>query len=224
MISLMLLTYGELPQNAWVPPAWVGLTLFAMVLGMVFLDSPMLYQSVILLIPVVIGMLIFNFPEAGTLLGRESSGTAIGGLFLARILWQMGIHNRRARYIAEGVDSTFLLRTSRHLYSLPAAILLAILIPMDLSGDLAKYQTLGWGIEGLLLIVMGFSMSDRLLRISGLVVLGLGIFKVFYDLSTTEIELKYKVLALIGLGVILLVTAWIYARFRERIHRTFLAE
>jgi uncharacterized membrane protein len=117
-----------------------------------------------------------------------------------------------------------LLATGRHLYSIPAAVLLAILVPYDLSGVLVRYQPLGWGLEGLLLIAMGFAMTDRVLRISGLAALALAVIRVFHDLWAANIEMKYRVLALVGLGVILLVCAWLYSRFRERIQKVLLSE
>jgi hypothetical protein len=224
---LMLLMYVAMEPTArfpWVPAGWSGLLVLVMLLGIVFTDARMIYQSMVMLIPVAFGILAISFPEHGTLLGRETNGVAIGGLLVARVLWQLGVYNRKAHFVKEGVAPRLLLTYGRHFYSIPAAVLLGVFIPLDLSGILVRYQPLGWGLEGLLLIAMGFAMTDRVLRITGLVALALAVIRVFHDLWTTNIEMKYRVLALVGLGVILLVTAWLYSRFRERINKVLLSE
>ena len=96
-------------------------------------------------------------------------------------------------------------------------MLLFTAIVVAFSEHLSKYLTLAWGCEGLLLTVMGFALRDRKLRFLGLGLLGICIVKVFFDLYTLEMERIFKVIALMGLGMILILTGWIYSRYREKI-------
>lgn len=70
-----------------------------------------------------------------------------------------------------------------------------------------------WGVVGLVAIVVGLVRDIRELRLGGLVLLGIGVAKVFaYDLS--ELDSLYRVLSFIAVGVVLLTGAYAYQRMR----------
>jgi uncharacterized membrane protein len=78
--------------------------------------------------------------------------------------------------------------------------------------------TLSCGGEGIALLVLGFILRERALRLSGLAVLVACVGKLFlYDLR--NLETLYRILSFIGLGAILLGVSWIYTRFREQVQR-----
>jgi len=102
----------------------------------------------------------------------------------------------------------------RRLYfSLLATTLLTLLLYYRISGSLL---TVACGIEGVSLLAAGFPLRDRVLRISGLVLLLACILKLFvWDLR--HLETLPRIFSFIALGVILLGVSWIYTRFRERV-------
>jgi uncharacterized membrane protein len=72
-----------------------------------------------------------------------------------------------------------------------------------------------WGLTGLGALIYGLLREERRLRLGGLGLLGIAVFKVFfYDLS--ELESIYRVLSFIALGLLLLAAAFAYQRVRPR--------
>ncbi|MBL0161329.1 MAG: DUF2339 domain-containing protein [Bryobacterales bacterium] len=106
-------------------------------------------------------------------------------------------------------------RFARPAFSALATLLVSVLLYRESSGSLL---TMAWGIQGLLLLVAGFPLRERVLRISGLLLLLVCILKLFfYDLR--NLETLPRIFSFIVLGVILIGVSWAYTRFRERLQR-----
>lgn len=72
-----------------------------------------------------------------------------------------------------------------------------------------------WAVAGLGGLIAGLVRDSRALRLGGLALLGLALAKVVaYDLST--LDSIYRVLSLVGVGLLLLVGAFVYQRMRPR--------
>ena len=72
-----------------------------------------------------------------------------------------------------------------------------------------------WTIYGGAMLTVGIARRSKLLRVMGLLVLGLTIFKVFlFDLSS--LEKLYRIISFIVLGAILLAVSFLYQRYRQR--------
>ncbi len=72
-----------------------------------------------------------------------------------------------------------------------------------------------WAITGLVFLAYGLIRDHGLPRLAGFGLLVIAIFKVFtYDLST--LDSIYRVLSLVVLGLLLLVSAYMYQRMRSR--------
>ena len=112
----------------------------------------------------------------------------------------------------------FLARGHRYtppLYSVLGTTLLTLLLFEEVQGRLL---TVALGVEGTALLVAGMFASERVLRISGLVLFLGCIGKAFvYDLR--QLDTFSRILSFIVLGLLLLGASWIYTRFRERIRR-----
>jgi uncharacterized membrane protein len=68
----------------------------------------------------------------------------------------------------------------------------------------------------MVLLLAGFPLRERALRLQGLALLLLCILKLFiYDLRNPET--LYRILSFITLGLILLGVSWVYTRFRDRL-------
>jgi uncharacterized membrane protein len=71
-------------------------------------------------------------------------------------------------------------------------------------------------VLGFALLAFGFAVKARAYRIAGLVALAFSLMRaVFYDLA--KLETLQRILSFLGLGAILLVLAYLYARNRDKI-------
>jgi hypothetical protein len=78
--------------------------------------------------------------------------------------------------------------------------------------------TVSWAALAFVLLALGFAIKERAYRLAGLVALAFSLLRaVFHDLA--GLETIYRILSFIGLGVILLVLAFIYAKNREKLAR-----
>ena len=76
--------------------------------------------------------------------------------------------------------------------------------------------TVGWALLGFVLLAIGFAIQQRPYRMAGLVALAFSLARaVFHDMA--RVETIYRILSFIGLGVILLVLAFLYAKNREKL-------
>lgn len=102
---------------------------------------------------------------------------------------------------------------ARAVFSLLGTALLTILLFYEASGTLL---TVAWGLEGVVILSVGFPMRERVLRVSGLLLLGICILKLFaYDMR--ELEALPRILSFVVLGLLLLGVSLIYTRFREQL-------
>jgi uncharacterized membrane protein len=102
----------------------------------------------------------------------------------------------------------------------------SLLIVDVLQGDAAEQSqsaqvtlSVFWGAVGLAAIVLGLAYGLRELRLGGLVLLGIGVAKVFaYDLA--ELDELYRVISFVVVGLVLLAGAYAYQRVRAEARRT----
>ena len=86
----------------------------------------------------------------------------------------------------------------------------------DLQRDAQLGLSLLWSILGGVTFAVGLRTRNVMIRLSGLALLGLATAKVFLvDLSALDIA--YRVMSLVALGVLLLVSAFVYARHQHHI-------
>ena len=78
--------------------------------------------------------------------------------------------------------------------------------------------TMGWGLEGTALLIVGFAARERALRLAGLALLFLCILKLFlYDLRA--LEALGRIISFVVLGLVLLGVSWTYTRYKEQIRK-----
>ena len=99
--------------------------------------------------------------------------------------------------------------------SYAATSLLTLLIFNEVSGRLL---TLALGAQAAALLIAGFLIGRRSLRLSGLALFSLCIGKLFlYDLRS--LDTVSRILSFIVLGLVLLAASWVYTRYRDKITR-----
>jgi hypothetical protein len=155
----------------------------------------------------------FYIPES--LAGMPGS-VATGAVVIAAFYAAQFIAPRTGESSGRGVSPlAWVDRHSRIFYSLLATTLLTVLLFYEVSGGLL---TVAWGSEAVLLLLVGFSVRDRVLRLSGLVLFLVCILKLFiYDLR--HLETINRIISFIVLGAVMVGVSWIYTRFRDHIRR-----
>jgi uncharacterized membrane protein len=102
---------------------------------------------------------------------------------------------------------------ARTMFSCLATVLFTALLYFEVSGSLL---TVAWGVEGIALLLAGFPLRERTLRLAGLALFFFCISKLFfYDLR--QLETGYRILSFFVLGFLLLGASWVYTRFREQL-------
>ena len=92
---------------------------------------------------------------------------------------------------------------------------LTLLIYYEMTIDLVS---IGWAVSALLLLLIGFVLNERSLRLYGLALLMVCLLKVvFVDLD--GVETIYRVFSFIVLGLVLLLASLGYSRFRDVLGR-----
>jgi hypothetical protein len=106
-------------------------------------------------------------------------------------------------------------QNARLLFCCLASTLLAVMLYYEVSGGIL---TVAWTAQAMAMLVAGFPLRDRPLRLAGLLLFLTCILKVFlWDLR--HLETLQRIMSFIVLGVILVGVSWMYTRFRDRIQR-----
>ena len=117
---------------------------------------------------------------------------------------------RRGDALAEALD-----RGAAATAFAAATLLLWWFLGFEVSG---RWLTVAWGLQGVALLVAGFALSTRRVRLTGLALLGVCIAKLFvYDAA--ELEIVFRIFSFIILGALLLAVSFAYGRYREQIRR-----
>jgi uncharacterized membrane protein len=99
--------------------------------------------------------------------------------------------------------------------SLLATTLLGALIYHEVSGSVL---TVAWGAQAVVLLAAGFTLRDRVLRLSGLALFLICTLKLFFwDLR--NLETLPRIVSFIVLGLLLVTVSWVYTRFRDQVQR-----
>jgi uncharacterized membrane protein len=99
------------------------------------------------------------------------------------------------------------------IYSSAGTVLAFLLIFIEMNGG---WISIGWSFLALVIMMNGFIFHKKTLRIQGMIIFSLTIFKVFiYD--TRNLETIYRILSYIVLGVILLLVSFFYTKYKEKL-------
>jgi uncharacterized membrane protein len=95
------------------------------------------------------------------------------------------------------------------------AVLLAFLIAIRMNPGMV---TLSWGIQAVLMILLGLGVSQRSYRISGLLLLVLCIGKIVLR-DAWRLDERDRYITFIALGTALTLVSMLYNRYRETVRR-----
>lgn len=161
----------------------------------------------------------FTAPESldGLSIRIFTGATVIAGLYASQFLSLR--HPEETPLAGQGLKRWlgWIDLNARSVFAVLASVLLAALLYYEVP---ARFLTIAWALEGVMLLAVGFPARERILRLSGLVLLLACILKVFaYDLR--EIETLFRILSFIVLGLLLLGVSLIYTRFKDQLRRYF---
>ena len=99
--------------------------------------------------------------------------------------------------------------------SLGATLFLTLLILAEVTRTMI---TLSWGLAGLSLLVVGFPVRERVLRLSGMALLFLCLIKLFFN-DLGRLDAWPRIISFVVLGLVLLAVSWLYTRLRGQARR-----
>lgn len=198
---------------------WTAMSLALLYAGQRRDNGDLRLQAYGLAILVFVRAWATNFYVGGTILGvpgRLLTGVVVtAGLFAAYLM--MPRERQPAASGAGLLDRLigWLDERARAGLSLLATLLLAAFLFYEVSGSLL---TVAWGLQGTALLIAGFALRDRQLRLSGLVLLGVCIGKAFfYDFR--QLDVVFRIISFLVLGSLLLAVSFVYTRYREQLRR-----
>jgi uncharacterized membrane protein len=162
----------------------------------------------------------FESPEVfgGISLELAVAAVVIASLYASEFVVPRFWYDRRSAPDAGEPNHPLLLWVDLHareLFSIFATILLGAVLFHDVPAGLL---TVAWAMQGLVLLVAGFSSREPILRRSGLVLLGVCLVKVLgYD--SRQLETLARILSFMLLGAVLIVVSWIYTRFGMKLRQ-----
>jgi uncharacterized membrane protein len=203
--------------------AVVGWSIFAVILleaGLRLRDVDFRYQSYALAAATFARSWASNFYIPGSLGGMPervvTGAIVIGCLYACELLAPRSdgvftpAEGNRLEQALEYVDVN-----ARTIFSMLASALLALLLFYEISGRLL---TVAWGLQAVALLIAGFAIRERVLRLSGLGLFGVCIIKVFtHDLQ--HLDALPRILSFIVLGALLISVSFVYTRYREQMRR-----
>ena len=203
--------------------AVIGWALFAVILleaGLRLRNIDFRYQSYVIAAATFARSWASNFYIPGSLGGMPerivTSAIVIGCLYACELIAPRGedappvAGGNRIAWAFEYLD-----RNARSFFSLLASALLALLLFYEISGGLL---TVAWGLQAVGLLIAGFMIRERVLRLSGLGLFGVCIIKVFtHDLQ--KLDALPRILSFIVLGALLISMSFVYTRYREQMRR-----
>ncbi|MGH7473681.1 MAG: DUF2339 domain-containing protein, partial [Candidatus Methylomirabilales bacterium] len=214
---LVILARFELTRSLTVI-AWAALGFGLLTFGILLRDRDLRIQSCLIAILTVWRSWSTNFFLIGSLYGiperLATTVPVIGLLFISQLLC---LYRRKLFPKAEEAQRG-LARLDAHvqgIFSILGSFLLATLLFFEVRGNLL---TVAWTIEGLGLMTAGFLLRERTLRLSGLGLFAVCLFKVFV-IDLRGLETIYRILSFILLGIILLLVSFAYTKYKDLIKR-----
>jgi hypothetical protein len=219
-VCIAAVLYFETPVE-WIVVAWAALAL-VLVIATWAIDKQVFLQQAVLLVVGIVGRGIAHniFGDSYFLAGGWRGNFAVLSIASALLFGALPIAFRlRKRYADRPIESLLsrylaLKHTEQWFFFAPVA-LITIMIAAKMNPGMV---TVSWGIEGVLVIVLGLLVSQRSYRITGLFLLLLCAGKIacldFWRLNGTD-----RYLTLIVVGAAMCSVALLYGKLSETVRR-----
>ncbi|MGM0600685.1 MAG: DUF2339 domain-containing protein [Candidatus Rifleibacteriota bacterium] len=191
-------------------PAWALVAVVLTLLGNKINNPHLARQAIILMAGALAFGLSTDFRNDGAGFAT-SSPWAIGTITIFAMYLCRKLAKNDDTHAKDSLVSFFDLHR-KQICSLAGSFSLAFLLYLQISGG---YLTLAWAAMGISLLLAGFFIRDRALRLTGLSAAMICILKVFlYDARVLDAPLR--ILAFICLGGALLLISLAYTKFKDR--------
>ncbi len=235
--SIVALLYFEF-THVWVVTAW-AVVAFILLGVSLWLERPttnlgsdapkanrlqthrpiFLYQGLLLAVGACARGIVHNlfgasYFTAGTWTGRYAVlGSAVAVLFLC-LPFAFRLRDRYRDKPAGRWISPIIRHPEQILFFAPV-ILLTILLALQLRAGMV---TVGWGIEGFLILLSAFAINERSFRLTGLILL-LACFVKIVLIDMWRLEARDRYITLIMVGGAILLASFLYTRYSEKIRQ-----
>ncbi|MFZ1156345.1 MAG: DUF2339 domain-containing protein, partial [Candidatus Sulfotelmatobacter sp.] len=178
-----------------------------------------LYQGLLLAVGACARGIVHNlfgasYFTAGTWTGRYAVlGSAVAVLFLC-LPFAFRLRDRYRDKPAGRWISPIIRHPEQILFFAPV-ILLTILLALQLRAGMV---TVGWGIEGFLILLSAFAINERSFRLTGLILL-LACFVKIVLIDMWRLEARDRYITLIMVGGAILLASFLYTRYSEKIRQ-----
>lgn len=218
-ISIVALIYFEVWPE-WVVVAWAAAVLALMSASLLLKKEVFLHQAELLAAGLVVRALVHNiyggsyFTAAGW---RGSVGvmSATSGLLLAILPLAFRLQKTFSEIETPRLMRAQALRHPEQVFFFAPSILMAFVIAVRMNPGMI---TLAWGVEGLLMILLGLITSQRSYRLAGLGLLSLCVGKIVAR-DAWRLEARDRYITFIVLGAALTLVSALYGKYRETVRR-----
>jgi hypothetical protein len=214
------LLYFEV-STEWIVLAWAVLAVVLLITVLAIDKELFLQQSILLVTAVVTRGIAHNlFGSSYFSTGGWSGNISVLSIVIALLLATLPVAFRlRTRYNARPMQfrvsqALALNRPEQWLFFAPI-LLLTLMIVVKLNAGMV---TLSWGLEGLLVVLLGLRVGERSYRITGLLLLLLCVCKIIFR-DAWQLTERDRYITFIALGAALMLVSTLYNRFRESVRR-----
>lgn len=216
--SVAALLYFQVPGE-WIVFAWAITVAVLLSASLQLRQEVFLRQGELLTAGIVTRGLAHNiFGSSYFVQGRWRGSIGVLALTSALLLLCLPIAFRlRTRYADEGPENRlvrmFALRRPEQILFFAPVLLVSLMIAIKLDPGMV---TLSWGIEGVMVIVLGLIASQRSYRLSGLFLLLLCVGKIVVR-DAWHLAERDRYITFIALGAALTLVSTLYGKYRETV-------
>jgi len=218
--SVAALLYFQTPEE-WIVVAWAVLAL-ALMAATLWLGKEVFQQQAVLLVAgtVARGLAHNIFGGSYFVEGGWRGSFAVLSLAVALLLGALPIAFRlRERYALHPpiswLSRSLALKYPEQLFFFAPIALVTFMIAVKMNPGMV---TLSWGIEGVMVILLGLLVSQRSYRITGLFLLLLCVGKIVIR-DAWRLDERDRYITFIALGAALTLVSTLYGRYRETVRR-----
>jgi hypothetical protein len=217
--SVIALIYFE-ARPEWIVAAWSVAALALMIACLLLKREVFLHQAELLAVGIVVRALAHNIYGASyfTATGwRGSIGvvSATAALLLVALLPAFRLRKAFAGEEAPRLVRVLALRRPEQFFFFAPAVIMAFVIAVKMHPGVI---TLAWGLEGLLMILIGLVAGERSYRLAGLGLLSVCVGKIVAR-DAWRLQERDRYITFIVLGAALTLVSALYGRFRETVRR-----
>jgi hypothetical protein len=217
--SIVALLYFEVSSD-WIVAAWAILTL-VLTASALILDRSVFLQQAILIVAAVVGRSFAHNIFARSYFtsdgwhGRFSILSITAATLLSALPIAFRLHARYKNREVTAIDRSLGILHPEQIFFFAPILIVSVMIAVKMNAGMV---TLAWGIEGLVVIVLGLLVTQRSYRLTGLFLLLVCVGKiVVHDAWLLGERDRYTTFIVLGAALTLVST--LYGKYRETVRK-----